>query len=100
MTEEAQKGGSQTMAKLKMPSMYNVVMHNDDETTMDFVVKILVDVFHKTKEEASSLMIQVHFNGKAVVGTYYRDIAKSKVIMATRLARKNRFPLRFTVEEA
>ena len=82
----------------KEPSMYNVIIHNDDVTTMDFVVMILMDIFFYSQSDATELMLQVHNSGKAIVGTYTYDIAHSKASMATGLARKNNFPLRLTVE--
>lgn len=82
----------------KEPSMYNVIIHNDDVTTMDFVVMILMDIFFYSEVDATELMLQVHNSGKAIVGTYTYDIAHSKASMATGLARKNNFPLRLTVE--
>ena len=100
MTENEQMGGRQTKAKMKRPSMYNVVMHNDDETTMDFVVMVLATVFHHSQEDAEALMLTVHVEGKAIVGTYCRYIASAKANHFMILARKNGFPLLLTVEEA
>ena len=80
--------------------MYNVVMHNDDETTMDFVVMVLATVFHHSQEDAEALMLTVHVEGKAIVGTYCHDIASTKANHVMILARKNGFPLLLTVEEA
>ena len=65
---------------------------------MDFVVNILTSVFFKSKAEAEALMLQVHHNGKAVVGIYSYDVAVSKVQKATNMARDNNFPLRLTCE--
>jgi len=78
--------------------MYVVIMHNDDETTMEFVVMVLENVFFKPQEEAVRLMLAVHNNGEAVVGTYTYDIALSKMNKATALARENGFPLRLTFQ--
>ena len=100
MTENEQMGGRQTKAKMKRPSMYNVVMHNDDETTMDFVVMVLATVFHHSQEDAEALRLTVHVEGKAIVGTYCHDIASTKANHVMIRARKNGFPLRLTVEEA
>jgi ATP-dependent Clp protease adaptor protein ClpS len=85
-------------SKIKEPRQYNVVMHNDDFTTMEFVVMILVQVFLKSEEEANALMLQVHHSDKAVVGIYSYDIAVSKARKATNMAREQNFPLRITVE--
>ncbi len=83
---------------LKTPSMYKVFIHNDDFTTMDFVVKVLKVVFFLDETIANNLMLQVHHSGKAVVGMYTYDVAVSKVRKATDMAREEDFPLRLTVE--
>jgi ATP-dependent Clp protease adaptor protein ClpS len=85
---------------LKEPRRYKVIIYNDDFTTMEFVVKILVQVFLKSEEEANALMLQVHHSDKAVVGIYSYDIALSKANKATRMAREQNYPLRLTVEQA
>lgn len=87
-----------TKLKPREPEMYNVVMHNDDMTTMDFVVGVLISVFFKPTAEAIELMMTIHESGSAVVGQYYYDIAQSKAQKAQRIARDNGFPLRVTVE--
>lgn len=79
------------------PNMYAVIMHNDDYTTMDFVVSALMKIFHKTPEEAHSIMLEVHKTGKSVVGIYTYDIAVSKRIQAEKYAEQNGFPLKITV---
>ncbi len=84
--------------KLREPRRFNVIIHNDDFTTMEFVVEVLITVFFLSEENANALMLKVHHAGKAVVGSYTRDIAVSKADKATRMARENGFPLRLTVE--
>lgn len=84
--------------EIREPRKYKVVIHNDDFTTMDFVVTILMKVFFKKEEEAQAMMLKVHHSGKAVVGIYTYDMAMSKVRKATSLAREQGFPLRLTVE--
>lgn len=79
--------------------MYDVIMLNDDVTTMDFVVRVLVRVFHKSKEIAQSLMMKIHLEGSAVVGTYSKDIAQSKAQLTMQLAKAEGFPLKVTVKE-
>ncbi len=64
---------------IKEPRQFNVIMYNDDFTTMEFVVEILVDIFHKDEVTAQSIMMNVHKNGQAVVGKYPYDIARTKV---------------------
>ena len=83
---------------LKEPRRYKVIIHNDDFTTMDFVVEVLKTVFFYSDEKAEELMLQVHHSNKAVVGIYTYDIAVSKANKATNMAREKGFPLRLTVE--
>lgn len=85
---------------LKEPQQYNVVMLNDDFTTMEFVVEILVDIFHKNPLEAERLMMTVHKGGSAVVGAYPYDIAVTKVNAAMSRAKKSGYPFRMRIEEA
>lgn len=80
------------------PKRFKVILHNDDFTTMDFVVKVLKQVFFLTGEKAEALMMQVHNEGKAVVGLYTYDIAASKARRVTNMAREEGYPLRVTVE--
>lgn len=80
--------------------MYNVIMHNDDITTMDFVVFVLMRVFRKSEEVAETIMLKIHNEGSAVVGTYSRDIAQSKANYTMNIAKANNFPLQLTIEEA
>ena len=84
---------------IREPRRYKVIIHNDDFTTMDFVVMVLKDVFFLSEENAQALMLQVHHSSKAVAGVYTYDIAVSKVRKATTMAREQGFPLRLTVEE-
>ena len=74
-----------------LPRMYRVIMHNDDFTTMEFVVEVLRKVFFKPEEEANQLMLKVHKEGKAIVGLYTLDIAVSKSQKAMRMARDKGF---------
>jgi ATP-dependent Clp protease adaptor protein ClpS len=74
-------------------------MHNDDFTPMDFVVDILIDIFHKGVPEAERLMLTVHESGRAAVGSYPYDIAVTKVQTALARAREQGHPFRMTVEE-
>ena len=87
-------------SKTKEPKRYNVIMLNDDFTTMDFVVAVLIDIFHKDQLTAEALMLDVHKKGKAVVGTYSYDIAVTKTRTAMQRARDEGFPFRMLVEEA
>ena len=87
-----------TKINIREPKHYKVIMHNDDFTTMDFVVDILRDIFHKDEIEAERLMLLVHETGKAVVGSYPYDIAVSKVQTAAARAKAEGFPFRMTLE--
>lgn len=84
---------------IREPLHYKVIMHNDDFTSMEFVVKILMTIFHKEALEAERLMMMVHERGRAVVGSYPYDIAATKVQAATARAREEGYPFRMTVEE-
>lgn len=78
--------------------MYVVIMHNDDFTTMEFVVKVLRTVFFKDEASATQLMLKVHKIGQAEVGIYSLDIAQSKCQKAMRMAREEGFPFKLTYE--
>ena len=82
----------------KVPRMYAVTLYNDEVTTMDFVVELLVKVFHKNTAEASAIMMQVHKDGKGVAGIYTYDIAVTKKMQADRMIAEKGFPLRLAVE--
>lgn len=88
-----------TILKVKEPGKYNVIFLNDDFTPMDFVTLILKHIFYKDDMEAETLMLKVHNEGKAVVGTYNYDIAMTKATKATNIARNNGFPLRIIVSK-
>ncbi len=88
-----------TRIRIKEPKHYRVIMHNDDFTSMDFVVEILMDIFHKEEAEAQRLMLMVHESGRAAVGAYPYDIAVTKVQAATARAKEEGYPFRMTVEE-
>lgn len=89
----------QTGCIMKEPSLYDVIIHNDDHTTMDFVVHILTTIFGKSYDDAEALMMQVHNEGQGVAGTYFKDIAETKAERARREARDMGFPLQLTVEK-
>ncbi|MCQ2195150.1 MAG: ATP-dependent Clp protease adaptor ClpS [Paludibacteraceae bacterium] len=76
------------------PKKYKVIFHNDDFTTMEFVVEVLKTVFYKSEEEADAIMMKVHLEGQAVVGTYSYDVATTKAELAKSMARAEGFPLR------
>ena len=84
--------------ELDEPPMYRVVLHNDDYTTMEFVVHILKTIFHKNEQESERIMIEVHEKGRGVCGVYTREIAQTKVEQVKTLAKQNQFPLLATYE--
>lgn len=97
---EAQtNSSSQTEAKCQQPSMFRVIIHNDDSTTMDFVVEVLTGIFHKSKIEATNIMLEVHNAGQGVAGVYTYDIAMTKKIQTDKASREKGFPLKVTVDE-
>jgi ATP-dependent Clp protease adaptor protein ClpS len=90
----------ETLYEIDEPKQYKVILHNDDYTSMDFVMQVLMSIFRKSETEAGELMMQVHKNGKATCGIFTLEIAKTKVAQVTALAKQNDFPLRTTYEEA
>lgn len=85
--------------KIKYPKKYKVLLLNDDYTSMDFVIDILISIFHKNFEEAEKIMMEVHKNEKGLCGIYSHEIAETKVIQVHKRARDNGFPLRAIMEE-
>ena len=81
------------------PTKYKVLLHNDDYTTMDFVVEILMIIFHKSIKESERIMFAIHKSGKAVCGVYTYEIAQTKAYQVKQLAKRSGFPLLATVEE-
>jgi ATP-dependent Clp protease adaptor protein ClpS len=82
------------------PQKKKVVFYNDDYTTMDFVVEVLISIFNKSKEDATKIMQTVHRDGFSVVGTYTYDIAVSRVEITKNIAKQNGFPLRVEIEQS
>lgn len=80
------------------PDRYRVYLLNDDYTTMDFVVHVLMTIFDKSKVEATQIMLYVHRHGKGLAGIYPKEIAETKVAQVESLARANGFPLKCTIE--
>ena len=85
--------------ELKEPKKYKVLILNDDYSTMDFVVDVLIKIFRKNLDEASAIMLHVHKKGKAVCGVYSYEIASTKVAQVKANARKAQFPLKAILEE-
>lgn len=91
---------TRSKSALKPPSMWKVILHNDDYTTQDFVVWILTSVFQKPEAEAVRIMLDVHRRGQGLAGVYPHEIAETKVAQATAMAEQQEFPLRLTMEIA
>ena len=85
--------------ELEEPQMFKVLLHNDDYTSMDFVVEILMGVFHKTLAQAEQIMLQIHEKDKAICGVYSFEIAQTKAEQVKQRAKQNEFPLLATIEE-
>ena len=90
---------SKTRDETKEPRMYRVLLHNDDYTSMEFVVEILMVVFSKTPESAAKIMMNVHQKGIGVCGVYTHEIAETKVDTVHNLARESGYPLRCSMEQ-
>ena len=85
--------------KLQEPKKYKVLLLNDDYSTMEFVIDVLVSIFKKTIEDSTKLMLEVHNNGKAVCGVYTYELASTKVAQVKNKARKSGYPLKAILEE-
>ncbi len=82
------------------PSMYKVLLNNDDYTTMEFVVAILENVFNKSNSDATQIMLNVHHEGAGIAGIFTKEIGETKISIVCELAKKNNFPLRCSLEMA
>ena len=89
----------ETRQKTRKPTLYKVILLNDDYTTMEFVLQVLETVFHKTPAVAHRVMMQVHLEGHAVCGAYSYEVAETKVATVQDLAKQDGFPLQATLEE-
>ena len=90
---------SQVKDDVREPPMYKVLLHNDDYTTMEFVVEILMLIFNKTPEEAVQIMLDVHRKGIGICGVYTFEVSETKVNTVHSLARQNGFPLKCSMEK-
>lgn len=98
MPQQQSSTKERSRTDLDEPRQYKVIFHNDDFTTYEFVVKVLVVVFFKSQSEATKLTMEVDRKKSAVVGIYSCDVAKSKTAKAIKMAREEGFPLRVTCE--
>ena len=85
--------------ELQEPQMFKVLLHNDDYTSMDFVVEVLIGIFHKTHAQAEQIMLQIHEKDKAICGVYSFEIAQTKAQQVKQKAKQNEFPLLATIEK-
>ncbi len=101
MSEAPEKGlpEGDVADAVKEPALYRVLLHNDNYTTMEFVVLVLVDIFRKSAEEAAAIMLNVHQKGVGECGVYPREIAETRVQRVEARAKKANFPLLCTMEE-
>ena len=98
--EEYTKGDLQTKPRISQPPMYKVLLLNDDFTPMDFVVHILEDIFHKTAQEATEIMLSVHRSGIGLCGIFTLEVAEVKSNMVIECARKSGHPLLCEIKKA
>jgi len=85
--------------ELEEPKMCKVLLHNDDYTSMVFVIEILTSVFHKSSAEAEKIMLHIHETGKAICGVFSFEIAQTKAQQVKQKAKQNEFPLLATIEQ-
>ena len=95
-----ERPASKTSEKVKEPDQFKVILLNDDYTTMEFVVEVLMVIFHKSIIDANMIMLDVHKKGKGIVGVYTWDIAITKAEQVHAAAKANEFPLKCIVELA
>jgi ATP-dependent Clp protease adaptor protein ClpS len=104
MAETERRPGDQvlekTRPKTQKPPLYNVILHNDDYTTMQFVIEVLEAIFHKSPAEAFRIMMHVHTRGQGLCGAYPYEVAETKVGLVHERAREEGFPLRASMEAA
>ncbi len=85
--------------KLNKPPKYKIILHNDNYTTMEFVVFILIKIFHKNLENAKELMLKIHHKNKAIVGIYPKEVAEMKIKKVNEKAKEAEYPLKVTMEQ-
>ena len=95
----SQASSKTSKQKLKTPNQFEVILLNDDYTTMEFVVEVLRRFFHKESLVAEAIMLKIHIDGEAVCGTYSYDVAQSKVTQVIDYSRKNEQPLMCVLRE-
>ncbi len=101
-SQESNSGDSElaikeSTPKLKKPPKFGVILHNDDYTTMEFVIEVLQRFFNKSGDVAARIMLEVHEKGQGIAGIYARDVAETKVVQVTEYAREHQYPLKVTM---
>ncbi|MHB1230155.1 MAG: ATP-dependent Clp protease adapter ClpS [Halothiobacillus sp.] len=91
---------TETVARIGEPPMYHVILLNDDFTPMDFVVRVLVELFYLSTEQAERVMLEVHHKGRGLCGIFTREIAETRVAQVNQVARQNEHPLLCVMEPA
>lgn len=99
MTQIREKIREKTSSEVTEPPWYKVIMFNDDVTTMEFVVVVLMQVFHRSFDDARKLMLDIHHHGSAICGVYPHNMAETKVEQVILMAAANNFPLQCRMEE-
>jgi ATP-dependent Clp protease adaptor protein ClpS len=99
LTQLQEQVATRSKDQVDEPRMYTVLLHNDNYTTMDFVVQVLEVVFCKTPVEATQIMLNVHQQGIGICGVFTAEIAETKVAMASHMAQQHGFPLKCSMEE-
>jgi ATP-dependent Clp protease adaptor protein ClpS len=97
--QDEYESGTVLSEELQEPRKFRVLLHNDDYTTMEFVVHVLKAVFNKSDADATQIMLSVHKNGTGLCGVYTAEMAETKVVAVRQLARENGYPLKCTMEE-
>ncbi len=90
---------TEEVIETREPPLFKVLLHNDDYTTMEFVVSILVNIFQKSRHDATAIMLNVHNEGIGIAGIFTREVCETKIAIVHELAKKNGFPLRCTMEK-
>jgi ATP-dependent Clp protease adaptor protein ClpS len=98
-TDSEEAAVAESREKLEQPPLYKVLLHNDDYTTMEFVVWVLESIFNMPEEQAIQVMLNVHLRGVGVAGIYTYEVAETKVDRTCALAREHEYPLLATMEE-
>lgn len=99
LPETITRDSAKNQREVRKSPLYKVLMHNDDYTSMEFVVEVLETVFHKSSTEANQIMLNVHFRGVGLCGVYTHEIAETRISRVHAMARSAGFPLRCSMEQ-